>query len=94
MAFDRDGWNVVGGVSKKGTGLGVFSYSTTDTIAQVNNEGYFNDLSDTVSVGDIIFARTSTGGTQAVSICFVASNTAAGVVDVTDGLTVTATDSD
>ena len=93
MAFNRDGWNVVGGVSKKGTGLGIFSYSTTDAIGDVNTAAYFNDVSDTVSVGDIIFVRSSTGGTQAVSICFVASN-ASSVVDVTDGLTVTATDSD
>jgi hypothetical protein len=57
----------------------------------VNTEGYFNSLSDTLAVGDIIFCRTSTAGTQVVSLVYVLTN-ASGVVDVTDGTVFAATD--
>ena len=32
MAFDRDGWNPIGGQSKKGTAHELFTYTTTDTV--------------------------------------------------------------
>lgn len=92
MAFSTTGFATIG-ASKAGNSPSVYSYATTDTIADVNTEGYFNTMSDTLSVGDMIIVRSSTGGTQVMSLVFVASN-ASGVVDVTDGLTVTATDSD
>jgi len=57
----------------------------------VNTSGYFNDLSDTVAVGDIIFVHDS--NTPTMSIVMVASN-ASGVVDVTDGTAISMTDSD
>lgn len=93
MAFNRDGWNPIGGQSKKGTAPQLFTYTTTDAVADVNTEGYFNSVSQDVSVGDCIIAVTSTGGTLASSIHTVASN-AAGVVDVTDGTTIAQTDTD
>ena len=93
MAFARAGWNPIGGQSKKGVAPQVFTYTTTDAVGTVDGAGYFNDVSDDVSVGDVIISVTSTGGTLASSIHTVASN-ASGVVDVTDGLTITATDSD
>lgn len=71
----------------------LWSYSTTDAAADVNTSGYFNDASDDLSVGDIIFANTSTGGTLVATIFYVLSN-ASGVVDVNDGTTLAATDSD
>jgi hypothetical protein len=92
MAFSTTGFATIG-ASKAGNSPSVYSYATTDTIADVNTAGYFNTMSDTLSVGDMIIVRSSTGGTQVMSLVFVASN-ASGVVDVTDGLTVTATDSD
>ena len=92
MAFDKTNFTVYG-ASKAGDVQSLYGYATTDTIATVNTEGYYNDLSDTLSVGDVILCRTSTGGTQALTWVYVASN-ASGVVDVTDGLTLTATDSD
>ena len=92
MAFDKTGFTTYG-AAKSGNAPSLYGYSTADTIADVNTEGYFNTLSDTLQVGDVILCRTSTGGTQALSWVFVASN-ASGVVDVTDGLTITATDSD
>ncbi len=93
MAFARAGWNPIGGQSKKGTAPQLFTYTTTDTVATLNSAAYFNDVSDDVSVGDIIISVTSTGGTLASSIHTVASN-ASGVVDVTDGTTIAQTDSD
>tara|TARA_B100002019_G_scaffold287191_2_gene298812 strand:+ start:186 stop:467 length:282 start_codon:yes stop_codon:yes gene_type:complete len=93
MAFDRDGWNPIGGQSKKGTAPQLFTYTTTDAVADVNTAGYFNDVSSEVSVGDVIISVTSTGGTLASSIHTVASN-ASSVVDVTDGTTIAQTDSD
>ena len=92
MAFSTTGFSTIG-ASKAGNSPSVYSYATTDAIADVNTAGYFNTMSDTLSVGDMIIVRSSTGGTQVMSLVFVASN-ASGVVDVTDGLTVTATDSD
>lgn len=92
MAYSSTGFATIG-ASKAGNAPSLYAYSTADTIADVNTSGYFNALANTLSVGDVIIARTSTGGTQALTLVFVASN-ASGVVDVTDGLTITATDSD
>lgn len=93
MAFAMNGWNPIGGQSKKGTAPQLFTYTTTDTVADVNTAGYFDTVSDQVSVGDVIISVTSTGGTLASSIHTVASN-ASGVVDVTDGTTIAQTDTD
>ena len=92
MAFSSTGFVNYGG-GKKGDAPGLYGYSTADTIATVNTEGYFNDLSDTLAVGDTILVRSSTGGTQVLQWVYVLTN-ASGVVDVTDGLTITATDTD
>jgi hypothetical protein len=92
MAYSATGFSTIG-ASKAGNSPSLYAYATTDTIADVNTSGYFNSLANILSVGDVIIARTSTGGTQALTLVFVASN-ASGVVDVTDGLTITATDSD
>ena len=92
MAFSTSGFTVYG-AAKSGNAPSLYGYATADAIADVNTSGYFNDLADTLQVGDVILVRSSTGGTQALSWVYVASN-ASGVVDVTDGLTITATDTD
>jgi len=92
MAYSSTGFATIC-ASKSGNAVSLYAYSTADTIADVNTSGYFNDLSDTLQVGDVILCRTSTGATQALSLVYVASN-ASGVVDVTDGLTITSTDTD
>lgn len=92
MAYSATGFSTIG-ASKAGSSPSLYAYSTADTIADVNTTGYFNGLATVLSVGDVIITRTSTGGTQALSLVYVASN-ASGVVDVTDGLTITATDTD
>lgn len=90
MAFSSAGWNVIG-AAKKGNAPSMYTYTSADAIADVNTAGYFNDLSDTLAVGDIIFVHDS--ATPTMSIVMVASN-AAGVVDVTDGTAISMTDTD
>jgi len=92
MAYSSTTFATIG-ASKSGNAVSLYAYSTTDTIATVNTEGYFNDISDTLEVGDVILVRSSTGGTQVLSLVYVLTN-ASGVVDVSDGLTITATDTD
>jgi hypothetical protein len=92
MAFSTTGFATIG-ASKAGNAPSVYTYSTADTIADVNTAGYFNAVASLLKVGDIIFCYTSTGGTPVMSIVYVNANSGT-VVDVTDGLTVTATDSD
>jgi len=92
MAFSDVGFNTHG-ASKSGNAPSMHTYATADAIADVNTAGYFNAIASLLKVGDIIFCYTSTGGTPAMSVVWVNSNTGT-VVDVTDGLTVTATDSD
>ena len=93
MAFSRDGWNPIGGQSKKGSAPQLYSYTSTDAIADVNTAAYFNGVSDEVSVGDLIYCVTSTGSTAVATLVYVLTN-ASGVVDVNDGTTLAATDSD
>ena len=90
MAYSNAGFNVIG-AAKKGNAPSMYTYTSADAIADVNTAGYFNDLSDTLAVGDIIFVHDS--ATPTMSIVMVASN-ASGVVDVTDGTAIAMTDSD
>ncbi len=92
MAFSSTGFATVS-ASKAGNAPSMHTYSTADAIADVNTAGYFNSIASLLNVGDVIFCYTSTGGTPAMSVVWVNSNTGS-AVDVTDGLTVTATDSD
>jgi len=90
MAYATSGFNVIG-AAKSGNAPSIYTYTSADAIATVNTSGYFNDLSDTLAVGDIIFVHDS--ATPTMSIVMVASN-AAGVVDVTDGTAISMTDTD
>jgi len=71
----------------------MWTYTSTDAKTAIDASGYFNDVSDEVTVGDIIYSWASTGGTATASWHVVVSN-AAGVVDVGDGVTIAVTDSD
>lgn len=92
MAYSATGLNAAGGQSKAGNAPQIWTYTSADSIATVNTTAYFNDASSLLKVGDIIFVYDS--ATPTMSITYVVSNTSAGVVDITDGLTVTATDTD
>jgi hypothetical protein len=82
MAYSSDGFTAYS-ASKRGNAPSMYGYKTTDAIADVNTSGYFN----------VIHCVTSTGSTAVVTLVYVVSN-ASGVVDVTDGTTLSATDSD
>lgn len=90
MAYDKS--NFKPGDSS-GPAPSIHTYTTTDTIATVNTAGYFNDASLILSVGDLIYCWTSSGGTPVAVLTQVLSN-ASGVVDVADGTVLAATDTD
>lgn len=89
MAFDSANLTRLAGAS----GVSLWHYTTTDTVATVNTAGYFNSVANMVKVNDVIIAVTSSGGTPAVSHIYVNSNDGS-TVDVVDGVAVTSTDSD
>ncbi len=88
MAYSLDGLYQVG---SSGGGVRLWTYSSADPIATVNTAGYFNGASDLLTVRDIIFVVDT--ATPTTSIVSVLTN-AAGVVDVSDGLAITETDTD
>ena len=94
MAFARSGWGPLGGQAKAGQTPQLFVYTSSDAHTAIDASGYFNDLSDTLSVGDMIMVHGATGGTRTVTMHIVVSN-ASSVVDISDGTTIGAvSDSD
>lgn len=69
-------------------------YAGADTLADVNTSGYFNSVSRLLTLYDTIIVISGIGGTPAVSLVWVNALTIDGTVDVTDGLAITATDTD
>lgn len=92
MAFSTTGFAAIG-TSKAGNAPSLYSYRTTDAIADVNTSGYFNSIASVVKAGDFILCVTSTGSTPVASMVYVLTN-ASGVVDVSDGTVFAATNSD
>ena len=87
MAFAASGLTALA----YGNGFTLWHYTSADAIATVNTSGYFNDASDMLSVRDVIVVvDTNTPTTSFVSVL----SNAAGVVDVSNGLAITETDSD
>ena len=60
-------------------------------LTAVRVSGYFNDASDMMNVGDVVFVYDSDAPTMGISV--VLSN-ASGVVDIADGTALTVTDTD
>lgn len=87
MAYAASGLTRVGGDSNGS----LWMYTTTDAIATVNTEGYFNSAADMLSVRDLIIVRDTNVPTT--NFCTVLSNTGT-VVDVSDGTAVAETDGD
>lgn len=78
------------------TAPNIWTYSSADAVATVRVSGYITNGGNLgMKVGDLVFVFV-TGGTAAVSICIVmsVSSTAPGAVDLSDGTTITATNSD
>ena len=74
-----------------GNGFALWHYKSADAIATVNTAAYFNDASEMLTVRDIIICVDT--NTPTTDIVNVLSN-ASGVVDVSNGLAVTESDSD
>ena len=91
MAYAQSGLQPIGGQSKAGNAPQMWSYKSADAIADVNTEGYFNDASDVLKVGDLIYVFDS--NTPTANLVVVLSNTS-GVVDVSNGESISVADSD
>ena len=72
-----------------GGGHNLWFYTSTDALSAVRVSGYFNDASDMMNVGDVVFVYDSDAPTMGISV--VLSN-ASGVVDIADGTALTMTD--
>jgi hypothetical protein len=102
MAYVSDGLKLLsGGLSGPGV-CNIWLLDSTDAIATVNTSDYISDgVTKGMQQGDIVWVRTRTstlaGAITAVHICWVINvGTGSGAkgVDLTDGLAVTATDTD
>jgi hypothetical protein len=91
MAFNKDGFATIA-ASKAGNAPSIYSYKTADTQATVNTVSYFDSIASLLKVGDVIFVYDST--TPSLVLTYVNAVSAAGVVDIADGTTVSATDTD
>ena len=87
MAFSAAGLTRIGGASNGD----LWFYSTTDTIATVNTAGYFNSAANMLSIRDVIIVADT--NTPTTNLCSVLSNTGT-VVDISDGTSISQTDSD
>lgn len=90
MAFSATGWVTVC-AAKAGNAPSMYLYKTADTQATVNSADYFVSLKDTLKVGDIIFVYDTT--TPSLVLTYVNAVTSTSV-DIADGTTVSATDTD
>jgi hypothetical protein len=93
MAFSNTGLTLIGGGAKAGSAPQLWSYESADAKTTIDGSGYFDSASDLLKVGDLIYVHASTGGTRTFSLHPVVSN-ASGVVDISDGTAISATDSD
>ena len=93
MAYSVTGLQPIGGQSKAGNAPQIWSYASTDAQTVIRASGYFNSASDLLKVNDVIMCASATRGTPVLVWSYVNAN-ASGVVDITDGLVLTATDSD
>ena len=87
MAYSAANLTRIGGASNGD----LWFYSSTDTIATVNTEGYFNDAANMLAVRDVIIVVDS--NTPTTNLVNVLSNTGT-VVDGSDGTAIVETDGD
>jgi len=95
MAFSSTAFQPIGGQSKAGNAPQVWSYTTEDSAATVDTSGYFNAVTSLLKVGDIIWrVTTSSGAVSTAGYHVVMTNTALGVVNVSDTTATTVTNTD
>ena len=61
-------------------------YTSTDAKTVIDGEGYFNDVSDLLKVGDLIYVHASIWWYELTPLPVVSN--ASGVVDISDGTTI------
>lgn len=83
MAFVRTDLALSSASQNSAKGPRRWQYTTTDATATVDSAGYFNDAADLLTVGDIIEAITSSGGTPSYDSYHVNANDGS-TVDVAD----------
>jgi hypothetical protein len=93
MAYSATNLQPIGGQAKAGNAPQMWSYTApgTDTLADINTEGYFNDASGVLKVGDLVYVWDASVPTATLLV--VLSN-ASGVVDLSDGTAIAVTDGD
>jgi len=73
----------------------IWTYRTQDAAATVDTVGYFNGAADLLRNGDLIYRATiDANGVVQTAGFHTVNSIAAGVVDVTDTLALTMTDTD
>jgi|TARA_R110000824_G_C15229186_1_gene678309 hypothetical protein len=82
----------------QGNGHKRWHYRTADALTAVRVAGYFNTFAKQMSIGDyvevdVVTAPDAPTAITSKNMCFVNANSGT-VVDVTDGMVMTATDSD
>lgn len=92
MAFARNSLAKVSSSANTNANA-VWMYTTTEAMTAVRAADYFLPAVNELRLNDIIFCVTAVGGTVVSTIAYVVSRTAT-AIDVTDGLVITATDSD
>lgn len=91
MAFD--GSNLASMLHNGINAPNIWTYTTTDSQADLNTAGYFNDAAGYLRVNDLIYGVTSTGTTAVHSQYIVLSNDG-DIVDVSNGVDIAVTDGD
>jgi hypothetical protein len=92
MAFSAAGFTTVS-AAKRGQAPSVYAYKTNDLATEVDGSGYFDDLSDTLEVGDMIYVFADADSVPTYGFCVVLSNSA-GVVDTSNVSSIGTIDSD
>ena len=93
MAYNKDNLQPIGGQAKAGNAPQMWSYTApgTDTLADINTEGYFNNAHSVLKVGDLVYLWDLSVPTASLAV--VLSN-ASGVVDLSDGTAISVADAD
>jgi len=93
MAYDSLKLQPIGGQGRAGNSPQMWAYTApdADAIADINTSGYFNNASKLLKVGDLIYVSDTSVPTATLVV--VLSN-ASDVVDVSDGTTISVTDTD
>jgi len=87
MAYSSTGLSVIS-ASKRGNAPSIYAYSENNTKANMTASGYFNNLSDTLQVGDLVILYDT--GTPTMTLSVVMSNSS-GTVDLSNGTAVDVT---